>query len=66
VQTFAVVYGKLKYAIIGYQDDDVAGGVKHSRADFAVSKVPLDIGAYLWRESSVDVAGDVVPYVFAT
>jgi hypothetical protein len=65
VQTLAVVDGKLEYAIIGYQNDDVAGGVKHSRADLAVSKVSFDIGAYLWRESSVDVAGDVVPYMFA-
>ena len=65
VEAFAVAYGELEGAIIGGEDDDVAGGVKHSGADLAGGKMALHIGAHRWIERVIDVIGDVVPHMAA-
>jgi hypothetical protein len=65
VETRAVSDGELEDAFIGSEDEDVAGGIENSGADFAVLEVLLDHGAHFGGESVVEKAGDVIPDVFA-
>ena len=52
-------------AVVGGENDDVAGGIENGRADFAVLEVAFNVGAEFDRDTVVNVVGDVSPDVFA-
>src|SRR5258708_13241691 len=65
MQSLAVAYRQLKRAVIGWEDQNVAGGIQNRRADLAMLQVPLNLHAQFWRDAVVNVVGDVCPNVFA-
>src|SRR5215470_2974599 len=65
MQTFAEINWQFEDAVIRHQNDDVARGIKHCRADFAMGQVLLYISAHGRIERPIDILGDAIPYVSA-
>jgi hypothetical protein len=66
VKAGAVAYGKLEGAIVGGEDEDVAGGIENGGARFAVLEVQFDFAEKQRIELVIEILGDVFPNVFAS
>jgi len=65
MKAIAEAEGQLEDAVVGGEDEDISRGVEDGRADLAVFEVVLHLFEGLGREGAIEVAGDVVPDVFA-
>src|ERR1700679_766131 len=65
MEALAVTEGELVDAVVGGEDEDVARGVQDGRADLADLEMLLDGGQHFGVEGVVEIAGDLLPDVFA-
>ena len=65
MKALAEAGGEFENAVVGQQDNDIAGGVEDSRADFAGFEVAVDFGAQFGVNLAVDVGGDLFPDVLS-
>jgi hypothetical protein len=66
VEAFAVAYREFEGAIVGSEDEDVAGGIEDGGADLAVLEVQLDFAEEQRIELVIEILGDVFPNIFAS
>src|ERR1700712_65996 len=54
-----------KDALIRRKDKNVPRGVQNRRADLTVLQMFLDPFQYFWSKCAIEIAGDMLPYMFA-
>ena len=65
METIAETDGKLEDTIVCSKNKDVACGIENCRTYLAMFQVPLHQFSYFEGQRIVQIAGDVVPNVFA-
>jgi hypothetical protein len=65
VKAIAETDGELEDTIVSSKDQNVTCGVENCRAYLAVFQMPLNQFSCFGRQGIVQIAGDVVPNMFA-
>jgi hypothetical protein len=65
VKAIAETDGELEDTIVRGKDKNITGGIENCRAYLAVFQMPLNQFSCFGRQGIVQVAGDVVPNMFA-
>src|SRR5271170_7727853 len=65
MEALAVACRNFENAIVGHEEDDVAGGIHYGRADLAVFEMAVDLSAQHGIHIAVDIRRDILPNVFA-
>src|SRR5579863_5173872 len=65
MQPLTVASGKLEDAIVGNQDDYIAGRIEHRRADLAGFEMPVDLLPQLRVQIALDVSREILPNMLA-
>src|ERR1700733_4974205 len=56
---------QFKDALIRRQNKNIPRGVQNRRTDLTVLQMFLDLFQYVWCKCAIEIAGDVLPYMFA-